>query len=196
MRRSPSPLAKKSKGKTTQYREIREIVPDGPECLPLPSDSSDISTVDSEEDEDSEVSPTTEEESEDDEEEWMPPAAPTPKPRACKGSSSRFSSVSSAEMATTATKTGTSKAKVSKLKKELQALSLGRESDSDLSAYIHPSKKATAVDKKSANGEEELGTNKRQLRKQRVTNIEDVEQTPMRIKSKPAGKGRQTRGSK
>jgi kinesin family protein 20/kinesin family protein 23 len=49
----------------------------------------------------------------------------------------------------------------------MQGLSLGGESDSDLSAYILPSKKArrvTAVDEESASEEDELDTIKKKKR--------------------------------
>lgn len=52
------------------------------------------------------------------------------------------------------------------LQKEMQVLSLGGESDSDLSAYIHPTKKArrvAAVDEESAS-EDELATIKKKTR--------------------------------
>jgi len=210
--RSPSPLAGKSKGnKAHQYREIRQSVPDGPACLPLPSECSDDEAIDSEDDEGTEAfSQTTEgtdedlgDEDEDEEDEWVPPIAPTPKARTSKANNSRFSSVSSigpSSVTPTTTRTRGSKGRVSKLEKEMQGLSLGGESDSDLSAYILPSKKArrvTAVDEESASEEDELDTikkKKRSLGKQPATT--DVEQTPMRIRSSQTGKGRQARGGK
>jgi hypothetical protein len=174
---SPSPLAAKSEGKkATQYREIRQSVPDGPECLPLPSDEE---TLDSE-DEDTEAFSQTTEETEDgdgddegnddnEEEEWVPSVMPTPKARASKATTSRFSSVSSAEppvvAPTTTTKTRASKGRLSNLEKELQALSLGGASDSDLSAYMPPTRKARRVTTSTvtefASEEEGLGTTKK-----------------------------------
>jgi len=210
--KSPSPLAGKSKGKkANQYREIRQSVPDGPECLPLPSECSDDDAIDSEDDGGTEVSSQTTEETEEDEEEkddeedeWVPPIAPTPKARTSKANNSRFSSMSSTEpssVAPTTIKTRASKGRVSKLEKEMQGLSLGGESDSDLSAYMLPSTKArrvTAVDEESASEEDELDTikkkKKRSLGKQPA--VIDVEQTPMRIRSTQTSKGRQTRGGK
>jgi kinesin family member 20 len=177
--RSPSPLANKSKGKkAVQQREIRQYVPDGPECLPLPSECSDDVAIESEDGDSTEVfsqiTEETEENSEkeeddnDDEEEWVPPTAPTPKSRASKAANPRFSSVSSGGpfVAPTTTKTRASKGKVLKLEKEMQLLSLGGESDSDLSAYIHPTKKVrrvAAVDEESAS-EDELATIKKKKR--------------------------------
>lgn len=172
---SPSPLAGKSKGMQAQYREIREFVPDGPACLPLPSDCSDVETVDSEDEDGTEdFSQTTEEteeeeedEGDDDEkEEWVPPVAVTPKARAskAKASISRFSSVSGSSVTAALPKTRASKGKVSKLAKEMQTLSVAEESDSDLSAYLLPSKKARrviAVEEVSASEEERLGTIKK-----------------------------------
>jgi hypothetical protein len=168
--RSPSPLAGKSKGKNAQqYREIRQIVPDGPQCLPLLSECSDDDTIDSEDDESIEVFSQMTEDTEEEEEEWVPPVALTPKARASKVNNSRFSSVSLAEPSSVATsmttKTRASKGKVSKLEKEMQELSLVGESDSDLSAYILPSKKArrvTVVDEESGS-EDELGIIKKKV---------------------------------
>jgi len=185
---SPSPLAAKSEGKkATQYREIRQSVPDGPECLPLPSDEE---TLDSEDEDTEAFSQTTS-------------VMPTPKARASKATTSRFSSVSSAEppvvAPTTTTKTRASKGRLSNLEKELQALSLGGASDSDLSAYMPPTRKARRVTTSTvtefASEEEGLGTTKKK-KQLRASGMGDVEQTPVGIKSKPNGKGRLARGSK
>ncbi|KIM85470.1 hypothetical protein PILCRDRAFT_817501 [Piloderma croceum F 1598] len=217
---SPSPLAAKSKGKNAQkYREIRQYVPDGPECLPLPSEASDDGIIDSDDESTEAISLTTEhtedgseeeEEDDDEEEEWVPPVIPTSKARASKATNSRFSSVSSAavERAAVAPKTPKTRApkgKVAKLQKEMQHLSLGGESDSDLSAYMPPSRKARRVltspvvdEEEESTSEDELATLKKKKTKQsgkKPATIEDVEQTPMRSQSNQNGKRKQTRGS-
>jgi len=198
MIRSSSPLATKGKSKKlNQPREIRELVPDGPECLPLPSECSDDDAIDSEDEEStgafSQMMEETEEDEEDDEEEeWVPPVAPTPKARA--SSTSRFSSVSSTEhLAPKTTKTRPSKGRASKLEKEMQEMSLGGGSDSDLSGYLLPPRKARQV---TAVDDESESENKKKLlgKKSVVTN--DVEQTPIGSKHRQSSTRRQTRSCK
>jgi hypothetical protein len=145
--RSPSPLAAKTKGKNVkQPREIRQSVPDGPECLPLPSDYSEDDVTDTEDDDGTEIfSQTTEntdDEEEDEEEDWVPPIAPTPKPRASKTITLPFfSAAESASVPSVTAKGRSSKDRTLKLAREMKNMSLHAESDSDLSAYILPSKK-------------------------------------------------------
>lgn len=147
--RSPSPLVAKSKGKNVKNREIRQSVPDGPECLPLPSDYSEDDVTDTENDDGTEVfslttEDTDEEEEDEGEEEWVPPVAPTPKPRASNTNTSRFSSSSAGEPASVPLETAkgrSSKGKISKIAREMENMTLHAESDSDLSAYILPSRK-------------------------------------------------------
>lgn len=150
--RSMSPLANKTKGK---HRVIRQSVPDGPECLPLISDCSDDEATNTEDEGTEIISRTTEatndleeglsddededeDEDDGDEREWVPPHLPTPKARASRARFSQDSSMSSAGPSVT-------KSRISKLQREMQDLSLHAESDSDLSAYIPPSKKAHPV---------------------------------------------------
>jgi hypothetical protein len=163
---SVSPLAGKFKGQ--RYREIRHIVPDGPECLPLPSEASDDDAIETEDDESTEAfSQTTEgtEDDEEEEEEWVPPVIQTPKSRASRAKSSRFSSVSSADHSSVPpNKTRASKGRVTKLQKEMEQLSLGgTDSDSGLSGYLLPTRKTrrvTVVDEESGS-EDELATIKK-----------------------------------
>jgi hypothetical protein len=100
----------------------------------------------------------------------------------------------------------------------MQDLSLGGDSDSDLSAYIHPSKKArkvpvTVVDEES---EDELATIKKKMYVffvfhhyiginglpncrpfgKKPAAVVDVEETPMGTKSSQSAKRRQTRGTR
>lgn len=82
-----------------------------------------------------------------DEEEWTPPLAPTSNSRTSKVITSQISSTSSLgpSKTQTTTKARPSKTQVSKLEKDMKGLSLHEESDSDLSAYILPNKKARRV---------------------------------------------------
>ena len=123
-------------------------MPDGPECFPLISDGSD-DEASSTEGEDTETLSRATEATDDvtdeggngDEEEWVPHHQPTPKARPSEDSS--MSSVASSMR--TKPKGAAPRSHISHLQKEMQGLTLHAESDSDLSAYIPPSKKTHLV---------------------------------------------------
>lgn len=156
--RSPSPLANKFKFSGNRHGEIRESVPAGPEPFRLPSehseseddienseteDDDDIenfsqTTYDTRDSEDSDDSATESESDEGDYDGAVPLAARDTQVSQSRTPSDALSFASST--AGSLTRTRASKARVSNLAKGIQDLSIQGESDSDLSAYILPSK--------------------------------------------------------
>jgi hypothetical protein len=130
----------------TGRRETRQIVPDGPAAILLPSDEEEMTdateTEDGEEDQESivETGASVTSESEDDDDEWIPPPEPTPKAVKTKGRLPQQKSSSYQVPNNQTTAKRSSRSQISKLAQDMDAMSLA----SDDSIILLPPRKPKA----------------------------------------------------